>query len=452
MSRSLGMPARVTPDVTRPEWGRRCMEDAYEIIKQVGEGMYGYVYKARELATGQLVALKKVKMEAEKEGFPQTALREIKLLRRLNHKNVVHLKEVVTSRASETTSRSRMVERPVYMVFEYLENDLSGLMRDFSNANGKREFTEVQIKYYAYQLFEGLSYCHRHGVLHRDLKASNLLLSSSGSLKIGDFGLARKQRRQNETAQGGAPEYTNNVVTLWYRCPELLLGTRNYDASVDMWSTGCILAELLLGEPILPGRNEIEQLERIWDLCGHPTPTNWPKHADLPDWHKTGISRKRPNELKKSQMRVRFKNLSKEAQDILERLLCLDPTKRMKADEALDSAFFWTEDFMGGKNFNPSTMPRYEECHELDCKMKRHQMKQEAAERERLRAVAANLPGASNEQQQQHRSQQQEKPKVPGSASDAQSPSSINPISAPATAQLDQDYSASPPPSPKRGD
>lgn len=372
------------------------MEESYEKIKLIGEGTYGQVYKARDRATGELVALKKVRMDGEKEGFPLMALREIKLLKKLNHKNVVKLKEVVTSNetgdaAGEEIDRAgnpvvavprrpggvpRTAEKPIYMVFEYLENDLVGLMQDSGEADrgGRREFTGPQIKYYMYQLLEGLAYCHRSNVLHRDLKGSNLLLDRNGCLKIGDFGMARKFTPAKNAGQKADTTYTNRVVTLWYRPPELLLGVNVYGPAVDMWSAGCIIAELLNHSAILPGKVEADQLERIWDLLGTPTAKSWPNHERLPLWNTM-----RPRNQRTSQFRYRFAHFPKDGLDLVENLLQLDPAKRFTAEEALDHPYFWTDSFMGGKNFDPATLPRYAECHELEMKLKRQQQRAAAA-------------------------------------------------------------------------
>mmetsp|Transcript_9627 Transcript_9627/g.19962 ORF Transcript_9627/g.19962 Transcript_9627/m.19962 type:complete len:198 (-) Transcript_9627:397-990(-) len=182
-------------------WGARSVEN-YENMEQIGEGQFGQVYMARDKKTGDVVALKKVRMDNEKEGFPITAIREIKVLNSLNHKNLVKMKEIVTSRAHECNQN----KGSVYMVFEYMDHDLAGL----SDRPGMK-FTPPQIKCYMLQLLAGLHYCHTNNVLHRDIKGSNLLIDNKGQLKIADFGLARPW------AQDHAAPLTNRVVTLWYR-------------------------------------------------------------------------------------------------------------------------------------------------------------------------------------------------------------------------------------------
>lgn len=236
------------------EWGSRSV-DVYRKIEQVGEGTYGRVYKASYThsdGTVEYVALKKVRMETEKEGFPITAIREIKILRELDHPNIVKLKEIVTGRSGDRSGSA------IYMVFEFFEHDLAGLM------NSKFVFSEAQIKSYIKQLLAGLHYIHKRRILHRDIKASNLLINDAGVLKIADFGLARPV-----PPKGAA--LSNRVVTLWYRAPELLLGSTNYTSAIDMWSVGCILGEMLAHKPLFPGNTEAEQLELICKCCGSPT-------------------------------------------------------------------------------------------------------------------------------------------------------------------------------------
>lgn len=202
----------------------------YEIISQIGEGSYGQVYKAKEKQTNNFVALKKVRLENESEGFPITAIREIKILRQLNHKNVVSLKEVVTDK--EDTLEFKKGGGSFYLVFEYMDHDLTGLIE-----SGMVNFTVKDNAVIMRQLLEGLNYCHKQNFIHRDIKCSNILLNNKGELKLADLGLARLF--DNEQVR----LYTNKVVTLRYRPPELLLGEEKYGPSVDIWSCGCILGK-----------------------------------------------------------------------------------------------------------------------------------------------------------------------------------------------------------------
>ncbi|CAK9150226.1 unnamed protein product [Ilex paraguariensis] len=216
-------------------WVPRSAE-SFEKLNKIGQGTYSSVYKARDLKNGKIVAMKKVRfvnMDPESVRF---MAREICVLRRLDHPNVMKLEALVTSRISGS----------LYLVFEYMEHDLAGLA-----ASPKIQFTEPQIKCYMQQLFRGLEHCHSRGVLHRDIKGSNLLIDDMSVLKIGDFGLA------NFFQPDQMQPLTSRVVTLWYRAPELLLGATEYGVAIDMWSAGCILAELFSGKPIMPGRTEV---------------------------------------------------------------------------------------------------------------------------------------------------------------------------------------------------
>lgn len=216
-------------DINLTRTGLRNVE-LYQIISQIGEGSYGQVYKAKEKTTNNCVALKKVRLENESEGFPITAIREIKILRQLNHKNIVSLKEVVTDK--EDILEFKKGGGSFYLVFEYMDHDLTGLIE-----SGMVNFTVKDNAIIMRQLLEGLNYCHKQNFIHRDIKCSNILLNNKGELKLADLGLARLF--DNEQVR----LYTNKVVTLRYRPPELLLGEERYGPSVDIWSCGCILGK-----------------------------------------------------------------------------------------------------------------------------------------------------------------------------------------------------------------
>ncbi|MED6209775.1 hypothetical protein PIB30_058003 [Stylosanthes scabra] len=234
--------------------------DEFERLNKIDEGTYGVVYRARDKKTGEIVALKKVKMEKEREGFPLTSLREINILLSFHHPSIVDVKEVVVGSSLDS----------IFMVMEYMEHDLKGLMEAM-----KQPFSQSEVKCLMIQLLEGVKYLHDNWVLHRDLKTSNLLLNNRGELKICDFGLAR---------QYGSPlkPYTHLVVTLWYRAPELLLGSKQYSTAIDMWSLGCIMAELLSKEPLFNGKTEFDQLDKIFKILGTPNETIWPGFSKLP--------------------------------------------------------------------------------------------------------------------------------------------------------------------------
>jgi len=335
--------------------------EVYEKVEQVGEGTYGQVYKARNKETGEIVALKRVRMDNEKEGFPVTAIREIKILKVLNHKNVVQLKEIVTSKASEYNHG----KGSIYMVMEFSDHDLTGL------TDAGTRFTTPQIKCYMKQLLEGLAYCHKNRVLHRDIKGSNLLINNEGQLKLADFGLARPF---DDTGR----QLTNRVITLWYRPPELLLGAQQYGPAVDMWSVGCIFAELLMRKPILPGKNEFEQIDLIFKTLGTPTEQTWPGLTKLHYYQMVAQqcgSKPYPNRFAE-----KFGHLPARAQELLASLLAMDPAKRITAKATLDHDYFWEAPFPS----KPEELPKYPQSHEFTAKKRRQD--------------AAKNPGASQSQ------------------------------------------------------
>ena len=197
--------------------------ERYQKMEKIGEGTYGVVYKAKDRVTGEIIALKKIRLEAEDEGIPSTAIREISLLKELQHPNIVRLYDVVHT------------ERKLTLVFEFLDQDLKKYLDVCDSGLGL-----PILKSFLFQLLTGVAYCHHHRVLHRDLKPPNLLINREGQLKLADFGLARAF---------GIPvrSYTHEVVTLWYRAPDVLLGSRKYSTPVDIWSVGCIFAEMANG-------------------------------------------------------------------------------------------------------------------------------------------------------------------------------------------------------------
>ncbi|KAF3493087.1 hypothetical protein DY000_02055062 [Brassica cretica] len=233
--------------------------DAFEKLEKIGQGTYSSVFRARETETGMIVALKKVKFDNFEPESVRFMAREILILRRLDHPNVIKLQGLVASNLSCN----------IHLVFEYVEHDLTGLL-----SSPDVSFTTPQIKCYMKQLLSGLDHCHARGVMHRDIKGSNLLVNNEGVLKVADFGLANFCNASGNNKQ---QPLTSRVVTLWYRPPELLLGATEYGASVDLWSVGCVFAELLLKKPVLQGRTEVEQLHKIFKLCGSPPADYWKK-------------------------------------------------------------------------------------------------------------------------------------------------------------------------------
>ncbi|CAL1279318.1 unnamed protein product, partial [Larinioides sclopetarius] len=301
----------------------------YEKIGKIGQGTFGEVYKARDRTQKKFVALKKVLMENEKEGFPITALREIRILQLLKHKNIVNLIEVC--RSKPTTFNH--FKSTFYLVFDFCEHDLAGLL---SNMNVK--FALAEIKMMMKQIFEGLYFIHFNKILHRDMKAANILITKSGVLKIADFGLARPFSYPKGADKPN--RYTNRVVTLWYRPPELLLGERNYGPSIDLWGAGCIMAEMWTRCPIMQGKAEQHQLTLISQLCGSITPETLPNCEKLELYSKMILPKEQKRKVKE---RLKVYVKGEHALDLLDKLLTIDPAKRVDSDTALNHNFFWED-------------------------------------------------------------------------------------------------------------
>ncbi|KAG5056148.1 hypothetical protein AAZX31_03G223100 [Glycine max] len=318
--------------------------DTFEKIDKIGQGTYSNVYKAKDMMTGKIVALKKVRFDNLEPESVKFMAREILILRRLDHPNVVKLQGLVTSRMSCS----------LYLVFDYMEHDLAGLA-----ASPGIRFTEPQVKCYMHQLLSGLEHCHNRHVLHRDIKGSNLLIDNEGTLKIADFGLASIFDPNHKHPM------TSRVVTLWYRPPELLLGATDYSVGVDLWSAGCILGELLAGKPIMPGRTEVEQLHKIYKLCGSPSDEYW-KKSKLPN-----ATSFKPRDPYKRHIRETFKDFPPSALPLIDTLLAIDPVERKTASDALRSEFFTTEPYA----CDPSSLPKYPPSKEMDAKRRDDEMR-----------------------------------------------------------------------------
>ncbi|RDW89618.1 kinase-like protein [Coleophoma cylindrospora] len=301
------------------EWKRcRSVED-YEKLNDIEEGAYGWVSRAKDMTTGKVVALKRLKMENAQDGIPVTGIREIQTLMDCEHPNIVTLQEVVVG---EDMSK---IEN-IFLVLDFLEHDLKTLLEDMSEP-----FLNSEIKTLLLQLTSGVNYLHNNWILHRDLKTSNLLLNNRGQLKIADFGMARY-------FGDPAPKMTQLVVTLWYRSPELLLGAEKYGTAVDMWSIGCIFGELLTKEPLLQGKNEVDELSKIFELCGIPTEDAWPGFKRLPNARSLKLPKNPATH--GSVLRARFPFLTSAGSSLLTSLLALNPAKRPSAKEMLDHPFF----------------------------------------------------------------------------------------------------------------
>ncbi|KAI8096613.1 protein serine/threonine kinase [Halteromyces radiatus] len=284
--------------------------DKYQKIEKLGEGAYGIVYKAQNRETNEVVALKRIRLDNEEEGVPCTAIREISLLKELKDQNIVRLYDVLHK------------ERKLILVFEYLDSDL----KKFLDSNGG-DIDEWTIKQMMYQLLKGIAFCHEHRVLHRDLKPQNLLINKKGELKLGDFGLARAF---------GIPvrSYSRDVVTLWYRAPDVLMGSKQYSTSIDLWSAGCIFAEMASGSPLFPGSSVSDQLQCIFKVLGTPTEETWPKVSQVPEY-------KRDFEIfAPIPLESLLPKLDPLGIDLLKKLLEYPPDKRITASDALQHPYF----------------------------------------------------------------------------------------------------------------
>lgn len=347
------LPFRIIDKKTR--FYQRAEPRSVKVYKEtsiIGEGTFGQVYKAKDQDKGTFVALKRVRLENERDGFPITAVREIKILRQLNHKNIVNLIEIVTDKTNALEFRRD--KGSFYLVFEYMDHDLMGLL-----LSGEVLFTENNIAHIMNQLLEGLHYCHSNNFLHRDIKCSNILVNNDGQVKLADFGLARLYSSNDKERP-----YTNKVITLWYRPPELLLGEERYGKPVDVWSCGCILGELFTKEPMFRGGTELAQLEKIFAVCGSPTMTTWPDARELRDYHSY-----KPKKMYTRRLRTDYAKLPAKALDLLDNMLLLDPKKRISAEEALQ------HDWFKSVTFEPANLPRDCDWHEMSAKKERQRQR-----------------------------------------------------------------------------
>ncbi|KAL8207449.1 UNVERIFIED_CONTAM: Cyclin-dependent kinase 11B [Gekko kuhli] len=293
--------------------GCRSVEE-FQCLNRIEEGTYGVVYRAKDKKTDEIVALKRLKMEKEKEGFPITSLREINTILKAQHPNIVTVREIVVG--------SNMDK--IYIVMNYVEHDLKSLMEMM-----KQPFLPDEVKTLMIQLLRGVKHLHDNWILHRDLKTSNLLLSHAGILKVGDFGLAREY---------GSPlkPYTPAVVTLWYRAPELLLGAKEYSTAIDIWSVGCIFGELLTQKPLFPGKSKIDQINKVFKDLGTPSEKIWPGYNELPAVKKMIFTEYPYNNLRK-----RFGALlSDQGFDLMNKFLTYYPGKRINAEAGLKHEYF----------------------------------------------------------------------------------------------------------------
>jgi len=284
--------------------------DTYTKLDKLGEGTYATVYKGKSRLTDTLVALKEIRLEHE-EGAPCTAIREVSLLKDLKHANIVTLHDIVHTDKSLT------------LVFEYLERDLKQYMDDCGAILAMNN-----VKLFLYQMLRGLAYCHSRRVLHRDLKPQNLLINERGELKLADFGLARAKSVPTKT-------YSNEVVTLWYRPPDVLLGSTEYSTPIDMWGVGCIFYEMASGRPLFPGSTVEDELHLIFKVLGTPTEDNWPGISRSEELAGYKFPAYGPESLVSKAPR-----LDSDGVGLLSSFLLFEAKKRLPAREALKHPYF----------------------------------------------------------------------------------------------------------------
>lgn len=279
----------------------------YVIMEKIGEGTYGVVYKAKCKVNNKIVAMKKIRVEGEEEGVPATTIREVTLLRELTHENIVRLVDVVMTGS-----------KAIHLVFEYMTMDLR---KHLDTLPENKIVDGAVVKKYLRQIVDAILFCHRRRVLHRDLKPANLLIDDNGDIKVADFGLCRAFTLPVRV-------FTHEVVTLWYRAPEILMGASRYSTPVDVWSIGCIFFELLSGKVLFRGDSEIDQLFRIFRVLGTPTVETWPEVTQLPNFKPSF-----PN-WRKNIVAELLPEAESEAVDLLLKMLIYSPRERISAKGA----------------------------------------------------------------------------------------------------------------------
>lgn len=303
--------------------------DRYLKREVLGEGTYGVVYKAIDTRTGQVVAIKKIRLGKQKEGVNFTALREIKLLKELKDPNIIELIDAFPHKGN------------LHLVFEFMETDLEAVIRDRNIF-----LSPGDVKSYLQMTLKGLAFCHKKWVLHRDMKPNNLLIGPNGQLKLADFGLARLF---------GSPDrrFTHQVFARWYRAPELLFGTKQYGSGVDVWAAACIFAELLLRRPFLQGSSDIDQLGKIFAAFGTPKPSQWPDMIYLPDYVEYQY-------VPAPTLRSLFPMVSDDTLDLLSKMFTYDPKARISVQQALEHRYFLSAPLPTEPNKLPRPAPKKE--------------------------------------------------------------------------------------------
>ena len=284
--------------------------EKYTKVEKVGEGTYGVVYKCKVKDTNDYVALKKIRLENEDEGIPSTSIREISILKQLRHPNIVYLIDLIHG------------EKKLYLVFEFMDHDLKKFL-DINNG----PLTPELVKSYLYQILIAINFCHSKRILHRDLKPQNLLIDKDGIIKVADFGLARSFGIPIKTL-------THEILTLWYRAPEILLGQKEYSTPVDMWSIGLIFFEMAHKKPLFAGDCEIDQIFKIFQMFGTPNEKTWPGVTKLPEFKLTFP------QFKGKGINAYNRNIDHVGLDLLSKMIQIDPCKRISAKQALQHPYF----------------------------------------------------------------------------------------------------------------
>ena len=305
----------------------------YEILERIHEGTYGEVYKARDTLKGELKAVKRIKKETNfgSNGISVVFLREINLIRSVAHPNIIKIDEIVTDK-----------QGGIYIIMEYIPHELRYL-----NKHLEIRFDIPQVKSIMFQLLSGLAILHKRYIFHRDLKTSNVLYDHNGCIKICDFGLAR---HYHEIEQ----QYSGNVVTLWYRPPELLFGARTYSCEIDMWSMGIIFAEIILNDVPFKADNEVLMLDSIIKALGTPDPLHWPEFQKIVKEKNVFLHPRKSDKILFNRLRER--GLSQDGLDLLQKMLCYNPKLRISAEDAKKHSWFNEEPLP----CKMSEMPKFE--------------------------------------------------------------------------------------------
>ena len=326
--------------------------DNYDSMKKLGEGTFGIVKMAEDVRTHELFALKKIIVHNEKDGFPLTALREIRLLKLLNHDNIIQLREIAIQRP-----QGEQLRRAIHhMVTPYMDHDLAGLIE-----NRDVHLTDSVTKCYVMQMLKGLAYLHSQKIMHRDMKSANMLINNAGRLRLADFGLARTYdepapQRGRGNGSGGR-QYTALVVTRWYRAPELFMALRQYTPAIDLWGVGCILAEIFLRRPVMKGSTDMEQLRLIFELVGSPTPDRMPGFERLPAANEIRAFPTYPGKMEQL-----FSNRKPTELAFMKDLLNLDWRARLNAMDAMEHRYFRDSPLPARE----SSIPAFPSSHEID--------------------------------------------------------------------------------------